>query len=75
MRDENGRLTRAGMEQVIKGGGSVITPDGKLITRIADLPKDEAPKPKAVEPKIEPKPTPEPVVEETKKTPEPPKRR
>ena len=38
--DKNGKLTRPAMEQIIQSGGSVMI-DGKIITKIDDLPKPE----------------------------------
>lgn len=39
VRDDKGRLTRHGMEQAIRGGGSVLH-DGRTITRVQDLPSE-----------------------------------
>jgi hypothetical protein len=43
-RDHRGRLTRHGMESALKGGGSVMVPDGhggvRVVHRLEDLPTD-----------------------------------
>lgn len=38
LRDENGKLTRAGMEAVLKEGGSVQLSDGRTVTKTEELP-------------------------------------
>ena len=34
------KLTRSGMEQIIKGGGSVMLDDGRIISSVGDLPTE-----------------------------------